>query len=115
MIKRLIVFLLLILFIAGFASAATVTIAWNAPTLDELGAPLTDLAGYNLYRCSGTACTPTVLISLGLVTTYQDTTISLGTIYRYLIKALDTSNNESGPSNTIEIGPPPAPTGVIAR
>lgn len=110
MIKRIIVWYLLIAFlIVSIASAATVTIAWNAP-----GDP--DLAGYNIYRCTGTACTPSVLlIGVGLVTTYQDTTISLGTIYRYLIKAFDTSTNESTSSNIIEIGPPPAPTGVIAR
>lgn len=110
MIKRIIVWYLLIaLLIVSAASAATVTLAWTAPT-DP------DLAGYNLYRCSGTTCTPSVLlIAIGLVTTYQDTTISIGTIYRYLIKAFDTSDNESTQSNIIEIGPPPAPTGVIAR
>lgn len=109
MIRRLILSFLILLAIASGASGATVTIEWTAPSD-------TDLAGYNLYRCTGSACTPSVLlISLGLVTTYQDTTISLGTIYRYSIKAIDAVPNESGASNVIEIGPPPAPTGVIAR
>lgn len=106
---KLIGFLLIAILIAVWASAATVTLEWNAPS-DP------DLAGYNLYRCTGTACTPSVLLTgLGLVTTYQDTTISLGTIYRYLIKAKDAVPNESPESNIIEIGPPPPPTGVIAR
>lgn len=109
MIRRLILSFLIAISIATAASGATVTLAWNAPS-DP------DLAGYNLYRCTGTACTPSVVLtSLGLVTTYQDTTISIGTIYRYLIKAKDAVPNESPESNIIEIGPPPPPTGVIAR
>lgn len=106
---KLIGFLLIAILIAVWASAATVTLEWNAPS-DP------DLAGYNLYRCTGTACSCTTLLTpLGLVLTYQDTTISLGTIYRYCITAFDTSINEGGFSNIVEIGPPPAPTGVIAR
>jgi fibronectin type 3 domain-containing protein len=110
MIRRIVLWYILVaLLLVSAASAATVTLAWDAP-----GDP--DLAGYRLYRCSGTACTPSVmLIQLGLVTTYQDTTISLGTIYRYRITAIDAVPNESAVSNTIEIGPPPTPTGVIAR
>ena len=106
----------LVLCLAGFAQAASVTIAWDAPTTNEDASPLTDLDGYNIYRCTGSACTPSaLLVNVGLVVSYQDTTISLQTTYRYLIKAVDTSSNEGAASNIIEIGPPPTPTGVTAQ
>ena len=112
LMRRLWFLILFNLLMVSVASAATVTIAWTAPTTNTDTTPLTDLASYNLYRCTGSACTPTLLTNVGLVTVYQDITIVLGTIYRYRITALDTSSNEGPVSNTIEIGPPPAPTGI---
>jgi hypothetical protein len=102
--------------LAGSASAATVTLAWDAPTTNTDASPLTNLDRYTLNRCVGSGCTPSWLLDVsGLVLTYQDTTITIGTIYRYLILAINSHGLESAISNIIEIGPPPAPTGVTAE
>ncbi|HKQ46479.1 MAG TPA: endonuclease [Phycisphaerae bacterium] len=59
-----------------------------------------DLTGYNVYR--GTASGgPYSQINGALVTNsvYSDATVSNGTTYYYVVRAVDTSSNESGNSN----------------
>lgn len=73
-----------------------------------------DLAGYNIYRSttSGTGYTK-INTSLVTGTTYTDTGLTAGTYY-YVVRAVDTSGNESGNSNEAAgaVGgadPPPVP------
>jgi len=50
--KSVITLFVFAFFLVGMAcvvDAATVTLAWDAPTTNEDGTPLTDLAGYILY------------------------------------------------------------------
>lgn len=70
----------------------TVQLNWNASA--------SPVIGYRIYRSevSGGSYAPlngTVINSLS----YDDTTVSLGTTYYYVVKAVDTAGNESVPSN----------------
>jgi fibronectin type 3 domain-containing protein len=68
---------------------AVADLSWNANTEP-------DLAGYNVYR-SGTAGGPYTKINPTLLTqnSYQDTGLTNGTTYYYVVTAVDTSDNES--------------------
>lgn len=60
----------------------------------------TDLAGYNVYRDG-------VKINANLITTtsYTDSDVTNGVTYEYFITAVDTSDNESDPSNVVQATP----------
>lgn len=89
---------------------ASAVLTWNANTE-------TDLAGYRIYRGFGTA-TPTLLASVGRVTTYTDTTVpNISQDVTYNLTAFDTSGNESAHSvsvtKAVDVSPPAAPTGLV--
>lgn len=95
---------------AGTAWGATLT--WNANSEP-------DLAGYRVYQCSLTPCTPassndTLLVILGKVTSFNIGTPAV-TRY-YFITAYDFTNKESSASNIVTFTPggssPPPPTSV---
>jgi hypothetical protein len=78
--------------------AGTISLAWDAPTSNADGRPLTDLAGYKIYY--GTASgTYDHSIDVGKVTTYTLTGLAQGQTYYIAVTAYDTSNNQSGYSN----------------
>ena len=88
----------------------TATLTWNANTEP-------DLSGYRIYRGFGSAL-PTLLASVGKVTTYIDTTLpNLSQDVTYNLTAFDTSGNESPHSvsvtKTVDVSPPAAPTGLV--
>jgi hypothetical protein len=91
---------------ATAASASQINLAWTAST-DNVG-----VTGYKVYRCSGASCTPTLLTTLGNVTSYPSTGLSASTLYRYQISAIDAANNESAKSAmtsaTTQALPPPS-------
>jgi fibronectin type 3 domain-containing protein len=98
------------------ASAATVThdvvLTWVAATVPT-GAPAVN--GYNVYRGT-TSQGETLLVSIGNVTTYTDSSVAANTTYYYIVTATSTAG-ESGPSNEVNVGipnsvPPNAPTGL---
>lgn len=72
-----------------------------------------DLAGYNVYR-STTSGGPYTKVNSALVTTsaYGDTGLTNGTTYYYVVRAVDTSNNESGNSNQASATPTAPATGT---
>lgn len=88
-------------------------LSWEAPTTNEDGTPLTDLAGYRVYY--------------GLVPGNYSTNIDVGnvlakvvvlpfdTLYYFAVTAYDTGGNESAFSNEIskiKFLDPAAPTGL---
>lgn len=102
---------------ATTVSSSSIDLSWNANAEG-------DLAGYRIYR---SATAGTGYLRIGSVdassTGYSDTGLMPGTTYYYVITAIDTSGNESGPSaedsatteeGTVEpsIGPRPAPIGI---
>ena len=76
--------------------------SWTAPTTNEDGTPLTDLAGYRLYRCATTPCTRTLGTLLGTVAA-PATSFPLPHGWQgYLtVTAVDTSGNESAEDGTV--------------
>lgn len=83
--------------------AGTATFHWVAPMQRSDGSPLTNLAGYKLYR--GLTCTtqPTVVtISNPGLLTYQDTNVPIGS-YCYSLTAYDTNGLESPKSPNINV------------
>ena len=70
---------------------SSVTLTWNAST-DAGG-----LAGYDVFRGG------TLLISLGKVTAYADTTVSMGVTYVYSVRARDIAGNVSGMSSSVSV------------
>ena len=84
----------------------------------------TDLAGYNVFRSEAPGG-PYGLVNVSLVTgtTYTDFGLVNGTVYYYVVAAVDTSNNEGALSNEASVlpdgslpdmTPPGAPTGLGA-
>ncbi len=73
-------------------TSSTITIQWTAST-DNVG-----VAGYNIELNQGQQ-----IITIGNVTTYQITGLNSQTQYRIAVLAFDTSGNESGISNVIDV------------
>lgn len=80
----------------------SITLTWVAPTTNEDGTELTDLAGFRVYF--GTSSNPksyATPVRLGAGTnTYTTPGLAPGTYY-FVVTALDTSGNESAPSTEV--------------
>jgi endonuclease I len=87
---------------------AVVNLNWNDNTEP-------DLAGYNVYRGT-TSGGPYSKINGVLVapSVYADASVTNGTTYYYVVRAVDTSNNESGNSNQASATPAAGVTVLIA-
>ena len=114
--KRVLVLSLwIVLFVAHPAWATHRTASWVAPTTNADGTPLTDLAGYNVYRCSATPCMRTTGTLLGTVTA-PATSFPLPHGFQgfLAVTAFDTSGNESVESDTAPFDglAPTAPGGL---
>jgi fibronectin type 3 domain-containing protein len=77
--------------------AHQVDLSWTAP----VGA--TDVAGYNIYRATGSGSFVLVNTSLDTSLTYADKTVVNGTSYSYVVKTVDSVGQESDPSNQITV------------
>jgi hypothetical protein len=77
----------------------SVTLAWNAPTTNTDGTPLTDLAGYKVYYGTSSG-NYTRAIDVGNVETYKIEGLQSGTYY-FATTAYDKSGNESDYSNEV--------------
>lgn len=82
------------------ASAGEVMLAWDPPTTDSDGYPLTDLGGYKVYygTASGTYNTS---INVNNVTSWTVTNLSEGRGYYFAVTAYDIAGNESDFSNEV--------------
>jgi hypothetical protein len=84
----------------------TIDLAWGASTCTGC-----TVAGYHLYR-GGT------LIASPATTSYHDTGLTNGTVYSYVVKAVDSNGAEGDASQTVNAVPqatPPPPTGAKVR
>jgi serine protease AprX len=93
------------------AGNARVTLGWN-PNAE------TDLASYRVYRGTTSGGETYLATVPPSQTSYVDTAVANGTTYYYLVRAMDTSGNESGPSNEVSATPNPvivgyAPSSVV--
>ena len=76
----------------GIGGANDVSLSWTG---------VADAARYDVYRCSGTSCTPSTLIgSTTSTTSYVDHDLADGT-YGYAVRAVDAAGNVSEPSSTV--------------
>jgi hypothetical protein len=90
------------------SGTATATLTWSANT--EI-----DLAAYKIYfgTASGTFGLP---ISAGNTTSYQVTGLTIGQTYKFVVTAVDTSNNESNfPNEVITVIANIAPGGSLGQ
>jgi hypothetical protein len=86
----------------------SLTLEWDAPTLDAVGRPLDDLAGYRLYYSTDppSAGVDAEMIEIGDTTRYTVTGLAAGG-YLFAVTALDEDGNESEFSDPLpaEVGP----------
>lgn len=84
----------------GEDTGKTVSLAWDAPTQNTDGSPLTDLAGYRVfYGTSSGNYSKSVYV--GDTITCVISNLSSGTTYYFVVTAYDTSGNESDYSNEV--------------
>ena len=101
-------------------SANPVVISWSGVT-DLPSAGAVGVKGYNIYRCTGASCSPSVTSTplnnnTPLTTTsFSDSTVAASTTYRYVITAVDNNGNESAPSNPIVSATTPTPPPTCAN
>jgi hypothetical protein len=105
---RLVPLLFIVLFLAscGGGSGAvivpltgTASLAWTAPTTNDNGTTLTNLAGFKVhYGTSSGLYTGTIVISSPTATNYT-ATLPAGATYYFVVTAYNTSGVESLPSN----------------
>lgn len=99
-------------FLASLAYAADVTLEWDAPTTNDDGTPLTDLAGYHIYQREGSnAYDYTSPVADTAQTTVTLTNLPGGD-YHWTARAYNASGVESTDSNEVALvivihpGPP---------
>ncbi|MEW6053688.1 MAG: fibronectin type III domain-containing protein [Nitrospirota bacterium] len=86
--------------IGSNAYPAQTTLVWKAPTANEDGTPITNLAGYRVHY--GTASRSYAQkIDAGNVTTHTVTNLAEGTTYYFAVTAYNVSGQESKLSNEI--------------
>ncbi len=111
-------FALLSLFHVGEVYPGQVSLSWDAPTTNEDGTPLTDLAGYKIYYGTSSG-TYTQNVNVGNVATYTVSSLTDGLTYYFAVKAYDTASSESRYSNevskTISSSPPQQYTLTVYR
>lgn len=101
-----------VLLMVSVVRAGEAVLSWKAPTLNANGTPLTDLAGYRIYRGSNPGAyssSPYATVGKEFTST-RLTNLPNGTHY-FVITSYDTSGNESvfsaERSKVIDDGTPP--------
>lgn len=80
----------------GAAVAHSVTLSWSAP-----GSSPDPVAGYNVYRVTGSGSAQLMNSSIDTQTAYVDSSVVSGTTYIYFVKSVDSNGVESVSSNQI--------------
>jgi hypothetical protein len=79
-------------------SAHSVNLSWDAPSSSP--APV---AGYHVYRSTGSESAQLITSSVDTQTAYADTSVVSGSTYIYTVKSVDSSGVESAPSNEMSV------------
>ncbi len=79
-------------------ASSQVQLSWDAPNSSS-----DPIAGYHVYRTTGSSSNYSMLSTLDTQTTYTDTTVQSGATYDYIVKSVDTNGVESGPSNPVSV------------
>ena len=83
-------------------AGSSVSLSWQAPTVNADGTPLGDLAGFRIYY--GTASPLTVenatVVDLGDVTSYTASNLQPG-VYYFAVSAVDQNGNASSLSEEV--------------
>jgi hypothetical protein len=74
-------------------------LTWTAPAVGPGQRPI---RLYRMYRDSGTSVADRYDVTVDASTTWTDSNPGLDTAHRYWVTAVDTSNNESNPSNAVD-------------
>jgi Abnormal spindle-like microcephaly-assoc'd, ASPM-SPD-2-Hydin len=82
----------------GTAVAHEVDLSWNAPTSSP-----DPVAGYNVYRATGSGSFVLINPSPDSAVVYVDSTVTSGTTYSYQVTSVDSSGVESVSSNQITV------------
>jgi len=83
-----------------YGDGNSVTLSWQAPTTNEDGTALSDLAGYRVYYGTSTSAM-NENITVGAYTSCNIGNLFSGETYYFAVTAYDTSGNESSYSNVI--------------
>ena len=84
-----------VVLMAFHVHAAKVSVSWTAPTTNQDGTSLNDLAGYEVYYGLASRSYD-VAIDVGLNTSAVLSDLEVGPTYYFAVTAYDTSGNESG-------------------
>jgi hypothetical protein len=82
----------------GTSVAHQVDLTWYAPSSSP-----DSVAGYNIYRSTGSGSYQLMNSSPDVQTAYVDSSAVSGATYDYTVKSVDSSGIESGPSNQITV------------
>ena len=89
--------------VVGPGATGSVTLNWDAPTLNVDGTPLTDLASYRIYYgTSATSLNTTIDLNNAGLTTYTVDNLSLGTYY-FSMTAFNSAGEESDRSGVAQL------------
>lgn len=84
---------------ANRATLSNINVTWTTPTTNVDTSPITDLAGYEVYRSlTGIAGSYALLQSIGAGTSFTDTFLTAGQRYFYRMQAVDKYGNKSANS-----------------
>ncbi|MFA6451056.1 MAG: PKD domain-containing protein, partial [bacterium] len=69
----------------------TIVINWTPPTTNTDGSPLTNLAGYNVYRSSTSGGPYTLVTTVGVTATYTETNVKPYKTFCYVLQTITSS------------------------
>ena len=94
--------LILLPLMLGTIMAVSTTLSWQAPTTNEDGSPLTDLAGYTIRWGMNAGGPYPNIVDVGMILSADiDVGSQDGTTVYYVATAYDTSGNQSAFSNEV--------------
>jgi hypothetical protein len=96
---------------ATAVSFSQVNLTWTA-SIDDVA-----VTGYEVFRCQGSVCAPTVQVGTSATASYSDAGLSPSTIYTYTVAAYDAAGNVSAtctPVSATTGSLPPATDGLVA-